>query len=111
MSRHDARVTLTQMRDHAREAIALVANRARVDLDRDRMLELSLTRLLEIVGEAANRVPSDQRAKHPAIPWADVVGIRNRIIHGYDLVDLDIVWRTVREDLPILVNELDRALE
>ena len=110
MSRHDVRVTLKQMRDHAQEAIELVAARNRSDLDNDRMLELSLTRLLEIVGEAANRVPREQRTTYSAIPWPDIIGIRNRMIHGYDHVDLDVVWRTIHDDLPPLVRELDQIL-
>lgn len=110
MSRHDLRLTLRQMRDHAHEAVRITEARRREDLDSDRMFELALTRLLEIVGEAARRVPAENRRTLPGIPWSEVAGMRDRIIHGYDNVDLDVVWRTVREDLPRLVAELDRAL-
>jgi uncharacterized protein with HEPN domain len=57
------------MLDHAREAIELVQGKARQDLDQDRMLNLSLVRLLEVVGEAANRTPREERVEHPDVPW------------------------------------------
>ena len=110
MPRRDPRIALQQMRDHAHEAIDLMQGRRRADLESVRMLNLSLVRLLEIVGEAANRVPTDERERYPAIPWPGIVGLRNRLIHGYDEVDLDVVWQVVTADLPLLVAELDRIL-
>jgi uncharacterized protein with HEPN domain len=111
MSRRDPLIALRQMRDHAREALELSRNKARVDLDSDRLLNLALVRLLEIVGEAAARVEPGERQRFSAIPWSQVVGLRNRLIHGYDEVDLDLVWSIVANDLPALVLELDRLLE
>jgi uncharacterized protein with HEPN domain len=70
------------MLDHARETVAMAAGRKRSDLDSDRQFNLALVRLLEIIGEAANRVPEDQRARIPEVPWAEIVGLRNRLIHG-----------------------------
>jgi len=67
-------------------------------------------RLVEIVGEAGARVSKEERAKHPQIPWDDVVGMRNRLIHGYDMVDLDILWDTVKDDLPRLIEALERVV-
>jgi uncharacterized protein with HEPN domain len=64
---------------------------------------LALVRLLEIVGEAASRVPNDECAKYPEIPWPEIVGLRNRLIHGYDAVDLDILWQIIVHDLPPLI--------
>ena len=68
MSRHDDSISIRQMLDHAREAVAIAASRSREDLDRDRILNLALTRLIEIVGEAATRVTSATQAEHPDIP-------------------------------------------
>lgn len=110
MSRHDARVSMAQMRDHAREAMAMATDRGRDDLDDDRVLELVLTRLVEIVGEAATRVPDEIRAAHPDVPWRSIIGMRNRLIHGYDSVDLDVMWQIVAEDLPRLAETLDTIL-
>ncbi len=58
--------------------------------------------LVEIIGEAAARVGTESREKYPSIPWLQVVGIRNRLVHGYDAVDLDVLWDTIIDDLPRL---------
>ena len=70
------------------------------------MLELSLVRLVEVVGEAATRVSAETRARHPQLPWAMMTSMRNRLIHGYDEVDLEVLWGTVTEDLPPLIAQL-----
>ena len=106
MSRHDPTVSLRQMRDHAHEVAELVRGRTRGDLDSDRLLALAVVRLLEIIGEAAARVPAEERARRPGIPWASIVGLRNRLVHGYDDVDHDIVWEIVTTDMPSLVVHL-----
>jgi uncharacterized protein with HEPN domain len=95
------------MLDYSREAIELAEKRRRADLDTDRMLQLSLVRLVEIVGEAATRVSAGTQQRHPQVPWPQIAGMRNRLIHGYDFVDYDILWQTVREDLPALVAALE----
>jgi uncharacterized protein with HEPN domain len=94
------------MLDDAREAVAMVRGRTRRELDTDRQLNLSLVRLLEIVGEAAGRLPAEERVRHPGIAWAEIVGLRNRLIHGYDSVDYDILWQIVSNDLPPLIAAL-----
>jgi uncharacterized protein with HEPN domain len=98
------------MLDHSREAVAMVRGKSRQDLDQDRKLNLSLVRLLEIVGEAANRIPKQERERYPNIPWAEIIGLRNRLIHGYDEVDFDILWEIVTHDLPPLVASLESIL-
>jgi uncharacterized protein with HEPN domain len=107
MTQHDDNVSLRQMLDHAREATELIGGRVRADLDRDRVLELALTRLVEIVGEAARRVSPDCRAQHPEIPWTQIIGLRNRLTHGYDTINLDILWQIVASDWPELVRSLE----
>lgn len=94
------------MRDHAQELVALTANRSRGDVDSDRVLAPAVVRLLEIIGEAASRVPIEERARRPEVPWTAIVGLRNRLIHGYDDVDHDIVWAIVSTDLPALLSSL-----
>ena len=110
MSRHESAVRLRHMLDHAREAVAMAAGKTRDDLDTDRKLNLALVRLLEVVGEAASRTPDDERSHYPQIPWGQIVGLRNRLIHGYDSVDFDILWQIVNHDLPPLIAALDKIV-
>lgn len=101
-------VRLRHMLDAAREAVSFVRDRSRADLDADRMLVLSLIKCIEIVGEAASRVTSETQRRAPEIPWQDIVGMRNRLIHAYYDIDLDRVWDTVLDDLPPLIDSLER---
>jgi len=98
------------MLDHAEEAVALVAGKDKTGLKHDRVLELALIRLVEIIGEAFAKVSSDTQAKYPSIPWQQVIGMRNRLIHGYDSVDLDILWDTIEIDLLPLIAELRKIV-
>ena len=107
MSRKDDRISLRQMLDHAREAVEMACGRDRKHLDVDRSLNLSLVRLLEIVGEAAGRLTKETQDVYPEIPWAQIVSLRNRLIHGYDEVDFDILWDIIRWDLPPLIERLE----
>ena len=110
MTQHDHRVRLRHMLDHGREALQMIQGRERGDLDHDRMLQLSLTRLVEIVGEAASKIAPADRANYPRIPWPEMVGMHQRLVHGYDVVDLQVLWDTITDDLPPLIAELERAL-
>jgi uncharacterized protein with HEPN domain len=110
MSHHEGVVRLRHMLDHAREAVAMVSGKTREDLDIDRKLNLALVRLLEIIGEAASRTPADERAQYPQIPWGQIVGLRNRLIHGYDAVDFDILWQIIQCDLPPLIAALEHIV-
>jgi uncharacterized protein with HEPN domain len=110
MTKRSNDLRLRHMLDHAREALALTQGKTRADLDSDRLLELALIRLLEVVGEAANRVPEEESALYPEIPWPQIIGLRHRLIHGYDAVDLDILWQIVQVDLPPFVSALETIL-
>ena len=108
MTLHDDDVRLRHMLDYSREALELVKDRSRSDLDNDRVLELALVRLLEIIGEAATRVSEEGRARNPEIPWPQIIGLRNRLIHGYDSVDMDVLWEILQGDLPALILKLEK---
>ena len=110
MTEHDDRASLRHMLDHAEEAIARVRGRTREDLAADRTLYLTVIALMEIIGEAARRVSEETRRAHPEIRWRDVVGLRSRLVHAYDRVDLDIVWDAVMIHLPTLASQVRRAL-
>jgi uncharacterized protein with HEPN domain len=111
MSSRDDTLAFQHMLDYAREAVDMITCRAREDLPSDRMLELALIRLVEVVGEAAGRVSQARKNDFPDIPWREVAGMRNRLIHGYDGIDLDVLWDTVELDLPPLIIQLERILQ
>ena len=105
--RKDDTIRLQHMLDASREAVSFAADRSREDLDHDRMLALSIVKCIEIVGEAASRVSGETQALVPQLPWQDIVGMRNRLIHAYYDIDLDRVWDTVLDDLPPLIAQLE----
>lgn len=76
----------------------------------DRRTNLAVVRALEIMGEAARHIPANIRRDYPEIPWQDIVDMRNKLIHEYFGVDLEVLWRTVQEDLPPLRDEIRRIL-
>jgi uncharacterized protein with HEPN domain len=107
----DDLVRLWHMLDAAREAVSFSTGKSRSDLDTERMLVLSLVKSLEIIGEAASRVSAAYQGRHPEIPWLDIIGMRHRLIHAYYDVNLDIVWRTVVDDLPPLIATLEELVQ
>jgi uncharacterized protein with HEPN domain len=111
MSRHNTEIILRQILSHARETVEICHGKNRADLDSDRLLNLALTRLLEIIGEAANRVPESVQEKYPDLPWMQMISARNRLIHGYDSIDFDILWVIVQQDLPLLITQLEKTLQ
>jgi uncharacterized protein with HEPN domain len=94
------------MLDAAKEAESFVANKTRSSLNSDRKLVLALVKCIEIVGEAAANLTKECREQLPQIPWGNIIGMRNRLIHAYFEINLDILWKTVIEDLPPLITEL-----
>lgn len=100
-------VRLQHMRDSARSVLAFVASRRREDLDSDLMLRFALIHAITIIGEAAAHVTSEGRQAVPDIPWREAVGIRNRLVHAYFDVDLDVLWKTATESVPVLLERLE----
>jgi len=105
------RVRLKHMLDAATEIQQYVQSATREDLNRDRRLVHSFVRPLEIIGEAASQVSKELREEVPEIPWPIIIGMRNRLIHAYFAINLDIVWSTSTEDIPPLIAELKRLVE
>lgn len=110
MSRHDDFVSMRQMLDHAREIRRFSAGKSLDDLRNDRLLELALIRLLEVIGEAAARVKRETRDQYPEIPWSQIIGLRNRLIQAYDAVDMAIIWNIIVADTPQLIESIEGAL-
>jgi uncharacterized protein with HEPN domain len=106
----DDAVYAGQMLDCALRALRLVAGKTRSDFDRDEVLALALTHLLQIIGEAARRVGPEYRSQHPEVPWAEIVAMRHRVVHDYLNIDQDIVWDVVDRDLPPLIALLGQIV-
>ena len=101
-------VRVKHMLDAANEALSFVEGRARADLDDDRVLVLALLKSIEIVGEAASKITAEFQARYSMIPWSIIIATRNRLVHGYFDIDLDILWNTLLLDLPPLIAKLDK---
>ena len=103
-------VRLRHMLGAATEALSFARGYTRSELDRNRMLTLSLVKSIEIIGEAAANVSAETRGRYSEIPWLSIIGIRNRLIHAYFDINLDRVWDTVTEDLPPLIAALEKII-
>ncbi len=101
---------LRDMLDMSRKAQAFLGGRGQEIVDQDEMLAFALVRAIEVLGEAASRITPETRVALPQIPWKVIVGMRNKIIHDYRTIDTRIVWKTVVEDLPPLIAELEKIL-
>lgn len=104
----DDDIRLLHLREAAATAISFTDGRMRSDLDDDEMLRLALTKLVEIVGEAAKQVSAQGKAEYPSVPWTAAARMRDRLVHHYFDIDLDVLWVTISEDLPALLAALDR---
>src|SRR5262245_24522869 len=96
----DDETRMQHMLDAAHDAAALVKNRSRADLDPDLALPGALIWCITVIGEAASHLTPDGRDALPSVPWTQIVGMRNRLVHGYYLIDRDIAWETVTVRLP-----------
>lgn len=103
-------VRLQHMVDAANQALTFVAEKSRSELERDQLLALALVKLIEIFGEAASKITREPKSQSPEIPWADIIAMRNRLIHGYFDVNLDIIWRTVNEEIPPIARQIEILL-
>ena len=101
---------LRHMRDAASAALNFIQGKGRPDLDSDVMLNFAVTRAIEIIGEAATHLSQSIRDAHPEVAWGQIIGMRNRLVHGYYDVDMDVVWATITTDLTVLIDVLDQLL-
>jgi uncharacterized protein with HEPN domain len=104
--RLDDQVRLRHLIEAATKACAYSKDKQREDLDNDELLRLALTKLVEIVGEAAKHVSPELRGAYPDVPWTAAARMRDRLIHHYFDINLDILWQTVSSDLPRLLEAL-----
>jgi uncharacterized protein with HEPN domain len=110
MSRRDDKTLLQDMLEAARSAVGAIEAGEQAALASDHVRALGLVKCLEIVGEAAGRLSRDFRGRHSAIPWDQIIGMRNRLVHAYFEIDYEQVWKTLTEDLPQLIEQWERIL-
>lgn len=111
MSKRDHRVTLRQIEEYASHAQEICAGKTLQEVLSDWQATLALERALEILGEAVKRLPDDLRGRYPQVEWKAVAGMRDRLSHGYDAIDYEILWKTVHERLPTLLSTVEQMLQ
>jgi uncharacterized protein with HEPN domain len=104
--RRDDAICIRHMIEAAETTQRFIAGRQRGDLDDDQMLLFALIRAVEVIGEAASKVSLETRSSVPTVPWPVIISMRNRLIHAYFDVDPDILWVTVTEEIPPLLELL-----
>lgn len=102
----DDRIRLRHMLDAAREVVLSVRGHDRAELEKNHIWALGLVKCIEIIGEAAAHVELETKNMYPQIVWAQIIVMRNRLVHAYFDIDPDQVWKAVTEDLPPLIMEL-----
>jgi uncharacterized protein with HEPN domain len=110
MTQHDETVYLARMLEMAREALTMSSGRSFDDLHENRMFQFAVAHAIELIGEAAHNVSSATKAELSDIPWNQIVGMRNRIVHNYWEIKLDRVWDVIVNDLKPLIAALERVV-
>ena len=101
---------LRYMLEAAQVSQSFSQDRVRADLDNDLIFFYDLVKVVDIIGEAASHVTPGFQASHPKIEWEVIIGMRNRLIHTYYNINRDIIWETVRDDVPVLISQLEVVL-
>src|SRR5262245_56052783 len=104
----DDALVMGQMLDVATRIRALVRGQTRKAFEADEVRHLALLHLIQVLGEAASRTAADFRDEHPELPWGHMIGMRNRIVHGYDDIDPEIIWRVATDDIEPVFAALER---
>lgn len=108
-------VYIHDMYDSVLKGISFIKGINFKTFSKDDKTQYAVIRAIEIIGEASKKIPSQIKKKYPFIPWREISGMRDKLIHDYFGVDTEVVWKTVKEDLPglkkslrIILNEIDK---
>ena len=99
------------MLESAKKARGFISGMTYDEFAGDEKTQFAVVRALEIVGEAAKKIPTDLRRTYSEIPWREIAGTRDKLIHDYIGVNLAVVWRTVKDDIPALIKQLENLLD
>ena len=102
---------LNDMLENAEKALSFVEGLEFDDFEKDDKAVYAVIRAFEIIGEAARQIPEDVREANPDIPWREITGMRNKLTHEYFGVNMKVVWRTVKEDLPVIIPALKKMIK
>ena len=105
--KRNAKLYLEDIKDSLKKIKKYIRGLSFEGFRKDAKTQDAVIRNLEIIGEAANNIPRESKSKYPRVPWKEIVGMRNKVIHEYFGVDVEILWKTIKEDIP----ELERSLK
>ena len=108
--KHEDEVRLRHLLDAAKKAVSIVGAMSQSEFLEDEVIGLAAVRLIEVCGEAAKGVSKEYREARPEVPWTELARTRDRLIHGYFDVDLEVVFRIVVEDLPTVIEAVEKCL-
>ena len=97
---------LVNMHENANRAIHFVAGMDYAAFAKDDKTVYAVIRAIEIIGEAASKLPKEVLEKYPDLPWRDIIGMRNKLVHAYFGIKVDVIWQTIQEDLPLIAQVL-----
>jgi uncharacterized protein with HEPN domain len=104
----DDLIYVGHMLDTCRKALVRIEDRTREHFESNEDLQIVLTHLIQVLGEAARQISPAFRQAHPDIPWTKIIGMRNKVVHDYMSIDLDIVWGVATLELRPLLEKLER---
>lgn len=110
MSKRDTKVTLLQILEQGQRAQEL-CSATLPQIMSDWQKCAAFERVMEVLGEAVKRLPSDLTARYPAVDWRGIAGMRDRVSHGYDAIDYELLWNAVKTCVPELITTVERMLQ